>query len=287
MLSALSRQEMGLFSDRWCALGVARRRQLIRALVDIAEANFEVDFNGIFRLGLGDADEHVRAHSIDGLWEDESPTLVDVLLSLLTTDPSVLVRAGAAIGLGRFVLLAELEELEEALGCRIVSTLRKVIKDPHEALEVRRRAVEAISYSGEEGIDEIIENAYRDSSEKMRVSALFSMGRSADPAWGSTVMAELDCSNAEMRFEAARACGELELKEAVSRLIDLVADVDREVQQAAIYALGQIGGQTARRALQLCCESSDEVVANAAGEALGELEFSSGIFEIPLYEEDD
>lgn len=287
MLSALTRQQMELFADKWPLIGVRRRRQLIHALVEAAEADFAVDFNSIFRLGLQDEDEEVRAHAIDGLWEDESPTLVDSLLKMLSSDPSIMVRAGAATGLGRFVLLAELEEVEEEIGHRIVKALRGVIEDPHEALETRRRAVEAISFSGEEGIKEIIQEAYRHPAEKMRISAIFSMGRSADPDWGPAIVIELDNANPEVRFEAARACGELELKEAVPGLVRLILDFDREVQQAAICALGQIGGQEARRALQLCCESDDEVIAATADEALDELEFASGIFDIPLWEEED
>ncbi len=287
MLSALGRKDIELLADRWPLISVARRRQIIRTMVEIAEANFEVDFNSIFRLALQDEDEEVRAYAIDGLWEDEDPTLIDPLLDLLSTDPSIMVRAGAATGLGRFALLAELEELEEKQGRRIVKALREVIEDPHEALEVRRRAVEAISFSGEEGIEEIILEAYRHPAEKMRISAIFSMGRSADPDWGNSIITELDSANPEMRFEAARACGELELKQAVPWLIRLILDLDREVQQAAIYALGRIGGQEARRALQLCCESDDEVIAAAADEALDELEFASGIFDFPLWEEED
>jgi HEAT repeat protein len=286
MLSALTREQSELFAARWPLIGVRRRRQVIRALVEVAEADFAVDFNSIFRLGLQDADEEVRAHAIDGLWEDESPPLVDYLLTMLSSDPSIMVRAGAATGLGRFVLLAELEELEEEVGRRIVKALREVIEDPYEALETRRRAVEAISCSSEDGTKEIVAEAYRHPAEKMRISAIFSMGRSADPDWGSIIIGELDSPSPEMRFEAARACGELELKEAVPGLTRLIADLDREVQQVAIYALGQIGGQEARRALQLCCESDDEVIAAAADEALDELEFSSGIFDFPLWEEE-
>jgi HEAT repeat protein len=287
MVSALSRREMELFADRWSLISVARRRQITRTLVEIAESSFEVDFNSIFRLGLEDEDAEVRAHAIDGLWEDENPALADSLLRMLSTDPSVMVRAAAATGLGRFVLLAELQELEEESGRRIVKALREVIEQPDEALEVRRRAVEAISFSGEEGIKEVIHGAYHHPAEKMRISAIFSMGRSADPDWGPTIIMELESRNPEVRFEAARACGELELKEAVPGLIRLILDLDTEVQQAAIYALGQIGGEEARRALQLCCESDDEVIAAAADEALEELQFASGIFDIPLWEEED
>lgn len=286
MLSDLRRQELTLFCERWQTIGAARRRYVIGTLVEIAEANFTVDFNSIFRLGLADEDAHVRAHAIDGLWEDRSPDLVDTLLDLLSSDPAIIVRAAAAAGLGRFVLMAELEELEEKVGHRIVEGLRSVIEDPNEALEPRRRAVEAISYSGQADVPALIDEAYGHPSEKMRVSAVFSMGRSADAAWGSTVINELSSPNAEMRFEAARSCGELELREAVPTLIRMIADNDREVQQAAISALGKIGGQEARRALCLCCESEDEVIATAGGDALSELELTAGMFEAFLDDEE-
>lgn len=287
MLSELRREEMEHFADRWALISTTRRRHVIRALVEIAEANFTVDFSGIFHLGLEEEDAEVRARSIDGLWEDESAALVESLLRMLSSDPSIRVRAAAATGLGRFVLLAELEELEEEeLGRRIVRALWEVIEDPHEALEVHRRVVEAISFSGDEGVREVIDEAYHHRSEKIRVSAIFSMGRSADPAWGSTVIGELTSANPEMRYEAARACGELGVREAVPGLMRLIAEPDRQVQQAAISALGKIGGREARRGLELCCESDDEVIATAGDEALGKLELTSGIFELPLSEEE-
>lgn len=279
ILSGLGQEEVELLSERWAQMSTSRRRHMISALVEIAEANVTVDFGNIFHIGLEDEDAEVRASAVDGLWENRSPSLVHVLLDLLSTDPSILVRAAAATGLGRFVLMAELDELEEELGPRVVQTLSKVIDDPHEALETCRRAVEAISYSSEEGVGRFIEAAYRHREEKMRVSAIFSMGRSADPAWGSTVIQELESDNPEMRFEAARACGELELREAVPTLLYLIADPDSEVRQAAIFSLGKIGGRDARRALQLCCESEDEIIAAAGDEALSELELTAGMFD--------
>lgn len=286
MLSQLSREELRFFAGRWASISTMRRREILGALVEIAEANITVDFDEVFRLALRDEDGEVRARGLDGLWEDESPGLVDSFLEMLSSDPSIAARAAAATGLGRFVFMAELEELDEELGRSIVQALWRVIEDPTEALEPRRRAIEAISFSGEEGVQRLIEEAYRNPVEKMRVSAVFSMGRSADRSWGATVVGELGSTNPEMRFEAARACGELELREAVPSLITLIGDSDREVQQAAISALGKIGGSEARNALRLCCESEDEVIAAAGDEALGELELSAGLFETFLDDEE-
>lgn len=285
-LSGATPAEMAVFARRWPQIEVERRRRIIRSLVEIAEASFEVDFDPIFRHCLTDEDDQVRAQAIDGLWEDEDTALIEPLVRLLRGDPSALVRASAAMALGKYMLRAELEELEESHAAVVRTALLDVIRDLGEDVEVRRRAVESIAYAGDEEVRGVIEGAYYAAEEKMRVSALFAMGRSADPYWRETVLSELSNPNPEMRFEAARACGELEHEEAVPALIELIEDPDREVQEAAIWALGQIGGGEARRALQICCQSEDEVLRELAEEALAELEFSRGLLDLPLYELD-
>ncbi len=286
-LSGISRAQLEAFCQELPHFLVERRRAILQGLAEITEASFEADFNAIFRLCLTDEDEEVRAQAIEGLWEDESVALMRSLLEILRSDPSPLVRAQAAAGLGRFVLKAELEEMDAALGAQVQEALLKVIYEPQESLEVRRRAVEAIGFSGEEVVREIIEAAYRDGERKMRVSALFAMGRSADSYWGEILLGELKNPDLEMRYEAARACGELELRKAVSTLVELVDDPDREVQGAAIWALGQIGGDKVRRILMACCQSGDEALAEVAEEALAELEFASGLLDISIYDEED
>jgi HEAT repeat protein len=166
--------------------------------------------------------------------------------------------------------------------------LLETLRSAEEDFEVRRRAVEAIAYSGEAGVRDIIEAAYYDEDEKMQSSALFAMGRSADLYWSKLLVRELDNPNPELRFEAARACGELETQQAVSRLIQMsMSDPDREVQQAAVGALGRIGGREAREALETFYESEDEVLSEAAAEALDEMDLLGESVAIPLYEDFD
>ena len=111
----------------------------------------------------------------------------------------------------------------------------------------------------------------------MQISAVFAMGRNYNRKWSQTVQAELDSHNPAMRFEAARACGELSLKEAVGRLIQMIdEEPDSEVQQNAIWSLGQIGGQAARDALETLIDSPDETISSLAEEALDELMLLSG-----------
>ena len=100
---------------------------------------------------------------------------------------------------------------------------------------------------------------------------MVAMGRSCDPFWTNLVLDELAAPEPEIRQEAARAAGELELHEAVAPLIELLGESDHQVQRAAIWALGQIGGRRARSALEGIVQDGEEALAVAAEDALGEL----------------
>jgi len=279
-LSHLGPEDLARFREVWPRVAVERRRQITAFLVEITEDSFEVDFNAVFRYCLEDPDPRVRAAAIDGLWEDEDVRLIEPFIRMMHHDPAEEVRAAAAMALGRFVLLGELEKIQTRYLEATRDALLQVINSPQESVEVRRRAVESIGYSGHEGVRQLLREAYYDENEKMRVSAIFAMGRSADPYWEPLLLPELESRNPEIRYEAARACGELELRAAVPGLIRLLDDPDVEVQEAAITALGQIGGEEARRALEACYERGDERVREAVDAALEELNFLNGSFDL-------
>ena len=281
-LSGMDRDETLLFQEAWRSMAVERRRQIINFLMEVAEASFEVNFGLVFRFCLGDEDEEVRAAAIEGLWEDHDPALLNPLISLLRDDPSISVRAGAAAALGRYVLLGELDKIKARPFALVREALLETIHSSFEDQTVRQRAIESIAYSSDEGVREIIEAAYYHEDQRMRTSAVFAMGRSADPYWSDLVINELQSSRPEMRYEAAMASGELELAAATPLLANLVNDPDREVLEAAIWALGQIGGNEARRILYDCYREGDEFLCEAVEEALEQLEFMRGVLDISL-----
>lgn len=282
-LSDLSREDFATLRSTWPTIPVQRRRQMMRMLVEISEGNFEVDFEPVARMALSDDDAEVRIAAIEGLWESEDAALIPPLLHLLANDPSQMVRAAAAAGLGQFLLLNELGKLPPHIGSQAEAALLEVVDRPDQDPEVRRRATESLGYSGHERVPEIIEAAYYNNDEKMRASAVFAMGRSADSRWLPTILEELKSINPEMRYEAARAAGELEAREAVPILVDLIDDPDREVQEAAIWALGEIGGSQAQQALEAVIEEGDEFLREAAEEALDTLMLMHGLPEFPLF----
>ncbi|MEK7277456.1 MAG: HEAT repeat domain-containing protein, partial [Chloroflexota bacterium] len=145
-------------------------------------------------------------------------------------------------------------------------------------VEVRRRALESVSFSGRREVTAAIDAAYESGPELMRVSALHAMGRNLDgERWGPTVLNELTNGNPLLRFEAARAAGELQLEEALPPLGDLLDDDDREVQEAGIRALGELGGREAERLLERRLETADEELAELIEDALAEAEFMDGM----------
>lgn len=274
-LSDMSPEELALFQEVWAAITPSRRRALLNEMIDWAEDRVDVSFCRIFQWLTGDEDSWVRAQAINGLWEEEDVRLIEPLIRLLRTDPAPEVRAAAAQSLGAYLLLGELEDLDATLAAAVERALQDAYQVQEET-QVRRRILESLAYSAATNIPSLIRQAYEEDDEGMRISAVFAMGRSADPRWRDIVLAELVSTDTVMQFEAARASGELELAEAVPDLIDLLDDEDIDLRDTAIWALGRIGGPEARRALRACADSGDEDLVDAAQEALEELNFLSG-----------
>jgi len=286
-LSDLSEEKVAQFRRVWPRIPVERRRQIVGFLFDIAESSFEVDFESVFCACIDDQDEEVRSRSVEGLWESEDVSLIAPLLEMAQNDPSVQVRAATVGVLGQFVLLGELDRISPQYQMAIENVLLAVFRSPSESAEVRRRAVEVLAYSSRKEVPGVIENAYYHNDRLMRVAAVFAMGRSLDTQWEPLLLDELRSHDPESRYEAARACGELELVSAIPQLAELLADQDREVQEVSIWALGQIGGQKARQILEAHYETvdkGDDALREATEEALSELALASGAVQFPLYE---
>lgn len=289
-LSDLEGDHLAQFRVVWQTMSVERRRSLVARLVETAETNFDLDFSAILTPALRDEDPAIRLSAIEGVFEDSPRAVIEQLLSLAQGDPLTPVRAAAAQALGIFVLKGELGKLPAALNQRLQDTMWALHANPAEPLEVRRRALEALSNCTRDGVADLIRDAYHAAELPMRISAVFAMGRSCDDVWQALVLDELSSEHAEMRFEAARAAGELELRPAVPRLAELAYEDDREIQEMAVWALGEIGGSAAQNVLRqlaaLADERDDEELAQAVGEAQ-DMASLAGQDLIPLFDFSD
>jgi HEAT repeat protein len=270
-LSSLNKEELEIFHKTFIQMPDDQRFKIISRLVELAENDVELNFDGIFKLGLNDPDPEVRSHSIEGLWENEEISLITPLLKLLSTDTSDKVRAIAAIALGRFVLLGEHGKLRVYHIDRIRDVLLTIIGNVHISEEVRRRALEAVSPLSIPVVKLAISAAYNNPNPRMKVSSLYAMGKNCDPDWITILIVELGNSDPEIRFEAATALGELGDESAVPELICVGSDSDTEVRMAVVQALGKIGGTKAKDFLQNLLSSRDSAVQDIARQSLEEL----------------
>jgi len=259
------------FKQVWPTIERQRRQQIVSRLVELAEDNFELDFDNIFKNCLDDEDAEVRSKAIEGLWENEEPSLINTLLNLFEHDSSEAVQAAAASALGRFVMLAEHQKLRRSYRTKIYQALLATINGNSQSLEVKRRALEAIAPMDSPEVARAISEAYHSGHHKLRVSSIYAIGKNCNPAWLPLLLKELASTEAELRYEATMACGEIGEEEAVPHLIELVDDRDIEVQLAAIRALGKIGGTEAKNCLEQCLDDDNETIQQAAEKALYEL----------------
>lgn len=271
-LSDMTPEELDLLRRVWPDVDAQRREEILGRLIELSEDSLDADFNDVFRFCLSDGNPGVKAKAIEGLWECDDRTLVTTLTNLLGQDPSEQVRAAAALALGKFAVLSQSGKMLSKDGEKVKRSLIQAIQNAREGQEVRRRAIEAVAPFNTPDVQQIIQKAYQSDQMEMRCSAVYAMGKSCDPQWLPTILAELRSPHAAMRYEASNACRELGEESAVPHLIPLFQDDDRQTQVSAITAVGAIGGNLARKALLRCLKSSDDVAVEAAQEALNNLE---------------
>jgi len=239
-----------------------RREAVLRWVHQLTEDRVELTFGRLLRLAITDRSASVRQLALGALWEDGGTDLVAPLVAMVRDDESQDVRAEAAALLGRFIdrlvmepdLAVDPEEIREAL--------IKPVRDLAEAPLVRRRALEAVSgFGADEEIADLIDEFYNEGDSALVAGAIRSMGRTLDSRYLATVLAETTSEDAEYRYEAAQAAGEIGDERAIPEVIALLEDEDPEVCTAAVTALGRIGGANVANALRLAlgrAESDEE-----------------------------
>ena len=275
IFSDLDRAKVAAARRAWPKLPLATRRQLVAAMNELAEANIEYTFGRVLKLALRDEDPVVRTGAITGLWEDEGEDLLAYLLDEAVRDEDLTVREAAVRALARFSQLVAEEEIDARWHTPLRAALLGFVRE-RGATELRRRALEALAvYTEDPTVTAEIERAYRSDDEPLRMSAVYAMGRNLDERWLDTILAEMDSDSPGMRYEATKASGEFGDRRAIPQLIERLGDDDREVQLAAIGAIGRIGGTASLNILKRLSSSQDDVVREAAEEAIDEASFVS------------
>jgi len=258
-LSDIGAKEESELKHIWNELSSIYKHTLLTALTNASETNIEFNYSPIGQLALTDDDSSlVREAAIDLLWEDESVELFTRLLNLAQTDQSTAVRAKALVSIGRFILLGEYDNMPKSLVKQAIDLSYSLHIDESQPIEIRRRALEALSNSSYLKKDTLIRNAYNSGHHLLKVSAIFAMGRTCDDKWQDILVDELESDDNELVYEAVRACGEIQLETSVSQLRNLVISDDREIQTMAIWALGEIGGKQSIEILSLLQDATED-----------------------------
>ncbi len=263
----------------WPKVDANRRLALLQDLEDLADSDTLVSFEDLARFALDDTDPRVRAVAIRLLWESEDARLIPIFIKMMRSDPDETVRATAGSALGLFVYLGEVEDISDEKRKQVEESLLSVYQGQDKPI-VRRRALEALGYSSREEVPAFLEAAYSSKDKDWLASALFAMGRSADERWEKQVLAMLDHPEPDVRLEAIRAAGELELNEARKPLLELFReedDLDIDLRSAAIWSLSQIGGEGVRELFEkLVDDTDDEDEEFIIEEAIDNLNFKEG-----------
>ncbi|MFN2304776.1 MAG: HEAT repeat domain-containing protein, partial [Anaerolineales bacterium] len=248
-------------------------------------------FDDFARMCLSDPDPIARDTAIRLLWQSENEQLVPSLLNLLQEDPEAIVRAAAATSLGNFVYHGELDEIKESIYENIIQTLMDVHIGPEDVL-VRRRALESLGFASHPDIAGFIQTAYDTNDEEWLQSALFAMGRTCNRNWAKSILRMFAHPDPEVRYEAVRAAGELEIVDARESLFDLLEEgtEDDDLYYAAIWSLTKIGGPGVRELIEAALnEAEDEEEIDFLEEALENLDFTEQVqhFDLMNFDEDE
>jgi HEAT repeat protein len=276
------------------------RLALLQRIVETPD--YTTDYSTVFTNYLDDPDPEVRKLAIQGLWDYPEPEFIPLLFKAAESDHDVQVRCRAIITLGRYIYEGEmadydfdfgsmdeiirLDELPKENFLEVKDFLFGVYQDGSRSLDERRFAVEALSFLADKEAYAIIEEAYNHADPKMKISAIFGMGRSGHERWTDIILKELHSPNPELQREAIRAAGEAGLTEAGKTLWRLTYAEDRETQLEAIWSLGQSGWEGAFERLdELSLESTDPEIRETAEAALEEWYIFSGAMADEMFDE--
>lgn len=284
-LSDITPEDLERLASIWDQVPSWRRKALMEDIEMLGERDTLLSFEDVARFALQDRQPEVRKPAVRALWVYEQPKLIPTFLKMLENDPDPDVQATVASALGQFIYMGEVDEIPAEIFHEVEDRLLALYDRSTEIPELQRSIVEALGFSSRDDIQPLIEAASREQSLEWQTCALFAMGRSADTRWQSYVLERLDSAAPEIRAEAARAAGEIEIDEAVPQLMKMIKDSDKKVAAASIWSLSQIGGRGVRQALERLYRSTDDdEQAELLEAALDNLAFTEGVEGFTLFD---
>ncbi len=286
LFSDIDTASLQALMEIWSRISLNRKLALLNGLLTLAEGDTITSFDDIAHTLINDPEPEVRIQAIQLLQFVEDLRTARALIKILLNDPDQLVRAEAARELGKFILYGELDKIPGDITNLITDALLKAANDDHNKADLRRHSLASLGYSGRPEVETLIESSFRREDPQWKASALLAMGRSSNPErWADIVISMLLDEEPEIREEAARAAGELNLQDARQILINMLTEEeeDDDVIHAAIWALSIIGGEDVRTYFEsLAANTDDEEMLDFIDEALENLTFNEELESLDL-----
>jgi len=281
--SDLDPASLKAFLQTWPDLTLKRKKLFLASLLSLLDSDTLVSFDALGRALLSDPDAVVRAGALRLLSESDDPKLIPVFIDILQKDPEIQPRTAAAILLGEFVMLGELEELPHEQQ-RFTEQALLSVAAGGEPAELQRGAIEALGYSSRPEVEALIASAFHRQDPDWIKSAIVAMGRSNDERWEDDVLGMLLNEDLLIRRAAVEAAGQLSIDDAGPILIRLLEDEDDEqVISAAVWSLSEIGGEDARIYLQSMLDrATDPEQIDFIEDALDNLTFTDEMNQFDL-----
>jgi HEAT repeat protein len=254
--SDLVEAEINLLKQAWSDIVEWRRQALLEDLEALFATDTLLSFEAICRIALEDSNPQIRFLAMRSLQEYEVVDLIPTFIQIMMEDKDEEIRAMAAINLGKYVYLGEVDTISKDKQRHIEDKLLQVAHSSDSSL-VRRKAVEALGYSSNQQVPKLIKAAYQSGKPEWIASALFAMGRTIDPRWQSEIETMLDSAVSEIRFEAIRAAGELEISSARFKLINCLDASESEIRMAAVWSLARIGGEGIQAIFEILLQQAE------------------------------
>ncbi len=278
--SDISPSDLTELEKSWPDVDPKRRAAVLEDLEELAESDTLVCFDDLSLMCLKDENPSVRVIAIRLLWETNDTSVSDRLIQMLKNDPDETVRAAAASGLGIYIYLGELDEIPKGRLRRTEEALLQAYSGSDNHL-VKRKCLESLGFSSRKEIPSMIQESYEKENIEWRASAVYAMSRSAEKRWEKHILESLNDPDAEIRFEAIRAAGELELQNARLPILEMLTEPenreDEDIFQAIVWSLSQIGGENIREVLSALLEQADDEEADLITNALENLGLTEGL----------
>jgi len=286
--SDISYDDLKKVKKVWSKVTQQRKVSLLQELENLMRIDTLISCDDFGVFALDDEDPVIKSQAINLLWECVDQNLATRFMSLLLEDKDPALSASAASGLGKFVLLGELDEIPQDLSKKIQNTLvEKYVSTSDQQL--KQSILESLGYISSPQINDFITEAIKRPEKEWVLSALFAISRSANENWSKIILKKLDDLDPDVQLEAIKAAGELEIADAKETIIELLesSSPEEEIHLQAIWSLSMIGGNDVQVLFQKMIDSSDSEKEAAMLEmAMDNLELTNSFEEFNLYEDE-